>query len=111
MATKNSNDRLSYGLTILIFGLVFLLDKIGILDKIPYGGNLLTIGIFFLIAGIVFLVTQPKKVLGWIFLGIGVLTNADLFFGWMNNYSKFIVPIGLVIAGLAMVLTSTKKRN
>ncbi|MBB4036944.1 hypothetical protein GGR21_002858 [Dysgonomonas hofstadii] len=109
MSTVKSNDKLSYGITILIFGVLFLLDKTGFLDKIPYGGNFISVGAFFLIAGIVFLATQPKKILGWIFLGVGVLLNADLFFGWMSDYSNLIVPIGLIIAGIAMVLTSKKK--
>lgn len=110
MATTNkSNDRLSYGITILIFGILFLLDKIGLLRGIPYGEKIISVGAFFLIGGIVFLITQPKKILGWIFLGIGVLLNADIFFGWMNNYSNLIVPIGLIVAGIAMVLTSRKK--
>jgi len=109
MSASKSNDKLSYGITILIFGVLFLLDKTGILDKVPYGGNLISVGMFFLIAGIVFLATQPKKVLGWIFLGIGVLLNADLFFGWISDYSNLVVPIGLIVAGIAMVLTSKKK--
>lgn len=110
MATSKSNDRLSYGITILIFGVLFLLDKLNILDKIPYANKLISVGVFFLIAGAVFLFTQPKKMLGWIFLAIGVLLNADIFFGWMNSYSNLIVPLGLIIAGVAMVLTS-KKNN
>lgn len=109
MASNKANDRLSYGITILIFGIVFLLDKLGILRDIPYGDKVMSVGVFFLIGGIVFLITQPKKVLGWIFLGIGVLLNADLFFGWMSSYSNLIVPIGLIIAGVAMVFTSEKK--
>lgn len=108
MASKNVSDRLSYGITILIFGALFLLDKLGILPALPYVGNLISVGVFFLIAGIVFLCTQPRKILGWVFLGIGILLNADLFFGWMQNYSKLIVPIGLIIAGIAMVLSSKK---
>lgn len=109
MATTNkSNDRLSYGITILIFGVLYLIDKVGILSKIPYGDALVSVGAFFLIAGIVFLITQPKKVLGWVFLGIGVVLNADFFFGWMKSYSNLIVPIGLIVAGIAMVLTSKK---
>ncbi|MBD8390340.1 hypothetical protein [Dysgonomonas sp. BGC7] len=107
--SNKSNDRLSYGITILIFGILFLLDKIGFLDKIPYAEKLISVGVFFLIGGVVFLCTQPKKVLGWIFLGIGILLNADLFFGWMSNYSNLIVPLGLIIAGVAMVLTSKRK--
>lgn len=107
--TTKSSDSLSYGITILIFGILILLDKIGILPTLPYIGNLISIGFFFLIAGIVFLLTQPKKVLGWVFLGIGILLNSDLFFGWMHNYSKLIVPIGLVIVGIILVFTARKK--
>lgn len=108
-SSNKSNDKLSYGITILIFGVLFLLDKTGFLDKIPYGGNLISVGVFFLIAGVVFLFTQPKKVLGWVFLGVGILLNADLFFGWMSDYSNLVVPVGLIIAGIALVLTSKKK--
>ncbi|NDV96510.1 hypothetical protein D0T84_16540 [Dysgonomonas sp. 521] len=110
MATNNkSNDRLSYGITILIFGILFLLDKLGMLAKIPYGDKMIGVGPFLLIAGIVFLLTQPKKILGWVFLGVGVLLNADTFFGWMHSYSNLIVPGLLIIAGVAMVLSAKKK--
>lgn len=105
---SKSNDRLSYGVSILIFGILFLLDKIGILSKIPYNEHFISIGSFLLIGGIVFLATQPKKILGWIFLIIGILLNADLFFGWVANYSNLVVPIALIIVGIAMVLTSRK---
>ncbi len=44
MSTVKSNDKLSYGITILIFGVLFLLDKTGFLDKIPYGGNFISVG-------------------------------------------------------------------
>lgn len=105
---SKSNDRLSYGISILIFGILFLLDKIGILAKIPYSEKFISIGSFLLIGGIVFLATQPKKILGWIFLIVGILLNADLFFGWMANYSNLIVPIALIAVGIAMVITSKK---
>jgi len=107
--TNKSNDRLSYGITILIFGILFLLDKLGTLSKIPYGDMLIGVGSFLLIAGIVFLLTQPKKVLGWVFLGIGVLLNADTFFGWMHSYSNLIVPGLLIVVGVAMVVSTKKK--
>ncbi|NDV77728.1 hypothetical protein [Dysgonomonas sp. 511] len=108
-SSGRSNDRLSYGLVILIFGVLFLLDKMDILDQIPYANNLISIGAFFLIAGFVFLLTQPKRVMGWIFLGVGILLNANVFFSWMSSYSNLIVPAGLIIAGTAMILTSKKK--
>ncbi|WP_165023386.1 LiaF transmembrane domain-containing protein [Dysgonomonas sp. ZJ279] len=111
MAVSKINDRLSYGVTILVFGIIFLLDKIGILDKIPYGGKLMSVGAFFLIAGIIFLITQPKKILGWVFTAVGVILNADLFFGRMDNYSIYIVPLALIIVGIIMVFTSSKNKN
>ncbi|WP_029906187.1 hypothetical protein [Prevotella sp. 10(H)] len=107
-SNKASNDRLSYGITILIFGVLYLLDKLGFLNQIPYGHKLISVGAFFLIGGIVFLATQPKKILGWIFLGVGIILNADIFFGWISDYSNLIVPLGLIIAGIAMVLTAKK---
>lgn len=108
---SNTSDKYSYGITILIFGFLFLLDKLNILPTVPYLGSLVSVGVFFLIAAIVFLCTQPKRALGWVFLGIAVLLNADLFFGWIKDYSKLIVPIGLIVAGLAMILSSRKGKK
>ncbi|MDU1891639.1 MAG: hypothetical protein E6767_13205 [Dysgonomonas sp.] len=109
-SVKSTNDRLSYGITILLFGVVFLLDKLGILAQIPYAKNLMSVWAFFLIGAIVFIATQPKKILGWVFLVIAILLNLDLFFGWMKSYSYLIVPLGLIIGGIAMILTSKKKK-
>lgn len=109
MSKTNNNDRFSYGIIIVIFGILFLLNKMNILAEIPYGSNLITIGSLFLIAGITFIATQPQKVLGWVFTGIGIILNADIFFGWMQNYSRYIVPLALIIGGIVMVLTSKKK--
>ena len=75
-------------------------------DERDYG-----VGMFFFISGVVFLLTQPKRILGWIFLGLGILLNADIFFGWLNNYSNLIIPLGFIIAGIAMVLTANKKKD
>lgn len=110
MASSKNNDRLSYGITILIFGLLFLLQKTGILAQIPYGENFISVGTFFLIAGIVFVATQPKRVLGWVFACIGLFLNADFFFGWMTNYSRYIVPLALIIAGIVMVFSASNKK-
>lgn len=107
MATK-STDRMSYGITILIFGFLFLLQKLGVLAKIPYGDSVIGVASFFFIAAVVFLITQPKKALGWIFLAVTLLLNADLLFGWVKGYSYLLVPVGLIIAGLAMILSGRK---
>lgn len=105
---KDTENRLAYGLTILVFGVLFLLDKVGILARIPYGKEFISIGSLFLVAGIIFLLTKTEKKMGIIFTGIGVVINSDLFFGWMRSYSSLIVPIVLIVVGLIMVLASKK---
>jgi len=107
MAKKNDN-RLPYGLTIMTYGLIFLLSKVGILKHIPYGDRLLSIGSFFLIAGIIFLCAKTEKKSGIILTAIGLIINADLFFGWIHQLSALIVPILLITLGLVMVVTSKR---
>lgn len=109
METKSYSDRFSYGLTFLIFGILFFLDKTGLLIKIPYGNKLISVGAFFLIAGIVFIFTQPKRILSWVFLGVGIFLNSDIFFGWISEYSRYLVPLALIIVGIFMVFSAKKK--
>lgn len=105
---KSSNNRLPFGLIILLIGLIYLLSKTGILEKIPYISKMMNIGTFFLLAGIIFLLTKTEKTIGIIFTAIGVIINFDFFFGWLQNYSSLIIPISLIGIGLVMVLTSKK---
>lgn len=106
--TKSSNNRLPYGLIILFVGIIYLLNKTGILDKVPYAHNLMNIGTFFIVAGIIFIFTKAEKTMGIVFSAIGLILNFDFFFGWLKDYSSLILPIGLIAVGLGMVLTSKK---
>lgn len=105
---KVSNNRLPFGLILLLVGTIYLLNKTGLLDKIPYIDRMMNVGTFFLIAGLIFLLTKTEKTVGIVFTAIGVIINFDFFFGWLQNYSTLIVPIALIGIGLAMVLTSKK---
>lgn len=108
MATDSSNDKLSYGLVLLIFGILFLLDKLGALSLIPINYNFLSISSFFLIAGVIFIITQPKRTLSWVFLIIGIFLNSNLLFSCLNIYSKFYIPLALIVIGIFLVISSKK---
>ncbi|GAB6010882.1 LiaF transmembrane domain-containing protein [Viscerimonas tarda] len=103
---KNSNNYLAYGLTIMLFGLIFLLGRTGILGKIPYCSGLLGIGPFFLIAGVIFLLASAEKVIGIVSTIIGVLIILNDIFGWGHLYSYLLAPILLIVAGVILILTA-----
>lgn len=108
MSTSKSSDMMPYGITILIFGILFLLEKLNVLNKIPYGSTFISARVFFIIAAIVFLTIQPKKYLAWIFLAIAIVLNANFVFGWLSTYSYLLMPAGLIIAGVAMIISAKK---
>ena len=108
VSKSNKSDKMSYGLSILIFGLIYLMNKVGILAQIPYGNEFLSLGAFFLITGIVFLIFSANKKLGIGLAILGIIMKSDLLFGWMHSYSKFIVPVLLIAFGLYLVITSKK---
>lgn len=103
---KNSNNYWAYGLIMIIFGLIVLLNRTGILNHVPYGGYLITTGSFFMIAGIIMLLTKSEKTNGIMLTAIGVILNADIFFGWIHSYSMLIMPIVLLLLGIVLIIRS-----
>jgi len=103
---KNSNNYWAYGLIMMVFGLIILLNRTGILKLVPYGSYLITTGSFFMIAGIILLITKSEKTNGIMLTAIGVILNADIFFGWMRSYSMLIMPIVLLVIGIILVIRS-----
>lgn len=108
MARNSTGDRLAYGLTVMIYGVLFLLQKTGVLSHIPYVSYLVSVGSFFLIAGIVFLSTKAEKTTGIVFTAVGVILCLDMFFNWMHSYTSLIASLILIIAGLVLVLAAKK---
>lgn len=107
-STGGKNDKLSFGITLVIFGLLYLLERMGILAQIPIKYDFISVACFFLVAGIVFICTQPKRILSWVLLGVGVFLNFNHLFGWMQQYSRFFIPVAVIIAGIALIISYRK---
>lgn len=105
---NKGSDRLSYGISFFIIGLLFLLSKLDILQNIPYASEFLSVGGILIIGGIVFLLKGASKTLGFIFLIVGLFLKSDLFFDWMHQHSNLIVPASLIIVGIFMIFSSKK---
>ncbi|MBP1617403.1 MAG: hypothetical protein H6Q14_1230 [Bacteroidetes bacterium] len=105
---KDDDNKLAFGLILMIFGLIFLLDKTGLLDMIPNGGAITNFRILVLIAGVIFLFAKREKMWGIILTGLGVLLNADFFFGWFASISAITIPVLLIVIGVILVFRSKK---
>lgn len=107
--TKQS-DKMAWGVTLLVFGVLILLDKLGITDMLPFAKFLQSAGTYFLSAGIIFLIYKREKSIGIVLSAIGIIIHSDLFFGWMSTYRSLLVPIALLVVGLILVISNRMRR-
>ena len=110
MATANrQSDRLAWGISLFLIGILYLIDKTGVINNLPFANVLTSAGTYFLIAGITFLIYKKEKATGIILTVIGLIIHSDLFFSWMKNYSNLIVPLALIVAGLLLIIFGKKR--
>lgn len=102
-------DKMAWGVTLLVFGLLILLDKTGVTDALPFTSFIQSIGTYFLAAGIVFLIYKREKTFGLVLTIIGLIIHSDVFFGWMKNYRNLLLPIALLVIGLILILSNRRR--
>lgn len=106
---KQGSNKMSFGITLIIFGILFLLKNIGILYKLPMdiGQTIISDKILFIIAGLVFIIRSPKSIAGWIFIVIGILLILASIFtsGFLSAYAYLYIPVGFLIAGISLILS------
>ena len=107
--SDKESDKVAWGATLLVFGLLILLDKMGVTDNLPFTDFIQSTGTYFLAAGIIFLILKREKTLGIVFTAVGLVIHSDVFFGWMHNYRSLLIPFALIVVGVVMVLTAKKR--
>lgn len=106
---NKQSDKMAWGVTLLVFGGLILLDKLGITQMLPFARFLQSAGTYFLAAGIIFLIYKREKTMGLVLSIIGVIIHSDIFFGWMRTYQNLFVPIALLVVGFILVLSNRTK--
>jgi hypothetical protein len=101
MASKNDN-RLAWGITLLVFGVLFLVRQlhivpIGISDVIFDFKN------YPLIIGVIFLLAHSNKNIGIVLIVLGLLFRLSDIIHWTKDISDFIWPVLLIAAGAVLV--------
>ncbi len=107
MSNKKDN-RLAWGVTLLIFGCLFLLRQLQVLPSeiAPY---IFDIKNYPLIIGVIFLLFHSNKNIGIVLVVVGLLFRLSDIIQFTRHISDFIWPVLLIIAGAIMVFGIKKK--
>lgn len=101
MASKSDN-RLAWGITLLVFGCLFLLRQLQIIPS-EIANYLFDFKNYPLIMGIIFLLSHTNKNIGIVLIAVGLLFRLSDIIHWSRNISDFIWPVLLIAAGAVMV--------
>lgn len=107
MALQKDN-RLAWGITLLVFGVLFLINQLSILPE-----NLSVLVFDFknypIIMGVIFLLAHKNKNIGLVLIIVGLLFRLSDIVRWTRHLSDFVWPALLIVAGAIMVFGKGKK--
>lgn len=104
-------DRMANGLILLIFGFLFLLIELRIINHWLWKSYISSPATFFVIAGLLSVWLKRKKTLGYILTTIGVFGYADLLFHWSGRFSLYAFPSVVMATGVIMIIFTKLKIN
>ena len=104
-------DKIANGLVILIFGFLFLLIQLRIIDHWLWLTYLKQPPTFFLVAGVISVWLKREKALGYILTGIGAIGYSDIFLNWTSNYTpytQYTFPVIVMTAGILLIVSAKR---
>jgi len=107
MPSKKDN-RLAWGVTLLVFGCLFLMKQLQIIPS-EIAGYLFDFKNYPLIMGVVFLLFHTNKNIGIVLIVVGLLFRISDIIQMTRHVSDFIWPVLLILAGAVMVFGNKKK--
>jgi hypothetical protein len=110
-ALQQKDSRLALGLTLLVIGLLFLLDKIGffsvfsssVRDVVMDWRN------FFFYAGVIFFFAKKDKTPGIILIILGIVFYFKSIFGYLKGLDDLIGPVILIVLGIVFVYLALRR--
>ena len=107
MPTKKDN-RLAWGVTLLVFGCLFLIRQLEFLPS-EFSGIIFNFKNYPFIIGIIFLLFHSNKNIGIVLIVVGLLFRISDIIQLTRHISDYIWPVLLIIAGVIMVFGVKKK--
>lgn len=107
MSGKKDN-RLAWGVTLLIFGCLFLIRQLQIIPS-DIAIYLFDFKNYPLIIGVIFLLFHSNKNIGIVLIVVGLLFRISDIIQLTRHVSDFIWPVLLILAGAIMIFGIKKK--
>jgi hypothetical protein len=100
--TLQKDNRLAWGITLLVFGILFLVNQLSILpDNIS--SMIFDFKNYPIIMGVIFLLTYKNKNIGLVLIIVGLLFRISDIIRWTRHISDLIWPVLLIIAGAILI--------
>lgn len=106
--SNKKDDRLAWGVTLLVFGCMFLIRQLQILPT-EITLYIFDIKNYPLIIGVIFLLFHSNKNIGIVVIVVGLLFRLSDIIQLTRHVSDFIWPVLLIIAGVVLVFGINKK--
>jgi len=101
MSNKKDN-RLAWGVTLLVFGCLFLLRQIQVIPP-DMASFIFDIKNYPLIMGLIFLLFHSNKNIGIVLIVVGLLFRLSDIIRLTRHISDYIWPVLLIFAGVVLV--------
>lgn len=100
--TLQRDNRLAWGITLLVFGVLFLINQLSILPE-NISSLIFDFKNYPIIMGVIFLLTHKNKNIGLVLIIVGLLFRISDIIRWTRHVSDLIWPALLIIAGAIMI--------
>jgi hypothetical protein len=101
MPTKKDN-RLAWGVSLLVFGCLFLIKQLQILPP-DIAHFLFDLRNYPFVIGIIFLLCHTNKNIGIVLIIVGLLFRLSDIIRYTQHISDFVLPVLLIISGAIMI--------
>lgn len=104
------DNRMAWGVSLLVFGIMFLINQLNLLPP-AVSDFIFDIKNYLFILGIIFLIYHKNKNIGIVLLVVGVLFRLNNIIDWTKNISNYIWPVLLIVAGGILIFGISKGKK
>lgn len=106
--TAKKDNRLAWGVTLLVFGCLFLLRQLSVFPP-EISNFIFDFKNYLLIMGVIFLLAHSNKNIGIVLIAVGLLFRLSDIIQLTRHISDYIWPVLLIVAGAIMIIGLKKK--